>query len=131
MTRKDRLYKNIQRMQQAHGFKNFNIVPQTFVLPSEYKTFCSKSRASLPRPPHTADRLLTDLPLTSAPRPSSGCFSKDKGPWIIKPVASSRGRGIYLVSNVSQSNVTRSGYVELQTEKQYTRRLQYDCSKVL
>lgn len=32
---------------------------------------------------------------------SSDCFAKDKGPWIIKPVASSRGRGIYLVSNVS------------------------------
>lgn len=31
----------------------------------------------------------------------SDCFAKDKGQWIIKPVASSRGRGIYLVSNVS------------------------------
>lgn len=43
LTRKDRLYKNIQRMQQSHGFKNFHIVPQTFVLPSEYQEFCSKS----------------------------------------------------------------------------------------
>lgn len=42
LTRKDRLYKNIQRMQQTHGFKNFHIVPQTFVLPSEYQEFCSK-----------------------------------------------------------------------------------------
>uniref|UniRef100_A0A671QIS9 Tubulin--tyrosine ligase-like protein 5 n=1 Tax=Sinocyclocheilus anshuiensis TaxID=1608454 RepID=A0A671QIS9_9TELE len=32
----------------------------------------------------------------------SSSFSKDKGAWIIKPVASSRGRGIYLVSNPSQ-----------------------------
>uniref|UniRef100_A0AAY4DRY3 Tubulin--tyrosine ligase-like protein 5 n=1 Tax=Denticeps clupeoides TaxID=299321 RepID=A0AAY4DRY3_9TELE len=68
LTRKDRLYKNIQRMQQAHGFKNFQFVPQTFVLPAEYQN----------------------------------AFSKDKGPWIIKPVASSRGRGIYLVSSPSQ-----------------------------
>lgn len=45
LTRKDRLYKNIQRMQQTHGFKNFNIVPQTFVLPSEYQEFCSKTPA--------------------------------------------------------------------------------------
>ncbi|XP_075874335.1 tubulin polyglutamylase TTLL5 isoform X2 [Nelusetta ayraudi] len=74
LTRKDRLYKNIQRMQQTHGFKNFNIVPQTFVLPSEYQEFCN-------------------------------CFVKDKGPWIIKPVASSRGRGIYLVSNPNQISV--------------------------
>lgn len=43
LTRKDRLYKNIQRMQQTHGFKNFNIVPQTFVLPSEYQEFCRKT----------------------------------------------------------------------------------------
>ncbi|XP_061699472.1 tubulin polyglutamylase TTLL5 isoform X2 [Syngnathoides biaculeatus] len=74
LTRKDRLYKNIQRMQEAHGFKNFHIVPQTFVLPLEYQEFCS-------------------------------CYAKDKGPWIIKPVASSRGRGIYLVSNPNQISV--------------------------
>nr|XP_015205808.1 PREDICTED: tubulin polyglutamylase TTLL5 [Lepisosteus oculatus]XP_015205809.1 PREDICTED: tubulin polyglutamylase TTLL5 [Lepisosteus oculatus] len=84
LTRKDRLYKNIQRMQQTHGFKNFHIVPQTFVLPSEYQEFCS-------------------------------AYSKDKGPWIIKPVASSRGRGIYLVSNPNQipldENILVSRYI--------------------
>uniref|UniRef100_H3DJ54 Tubulin--tyrosine ligase-like protein 5 n=1 Tax=Tetraodon nigroviridis TaxID=99883 RepID=H3DJ54_TETNG len=74
LTRKDRLYKNIQRMQQAHGFKDFHIVPQTFVLPYEYQEFCNS-------------------------------FAKDRGPWIIKPVASSRGRGIYLVSNPTQISV--------------------------
>uniref|UniRef100_A0A8C7PSI0 Tubulin--tyrosine ligase-like protein 5 n=1 Tax=Oncorhynchus mykiss TaxID=8022 RepID=A0A8C7PSI0_ONCMY len=83
LTRKDRLYKNIQRMQQSHGFKNFHIVPQTFVLPSEYQEFCS--------------------------------FVKDQGPWIIKPVASSRGRGIYLVSNPTQipmdENILVSRYI--------------------
>lgn len=42
LTRKDRLYKNIQRMQQTHGLKNFHIVPQTFVLPYEYQEFCGK-----------------------------------------------------------------------------------------
>ncbi|XP_058254857.1 tubulin polyglutamylase TTLL5 [Hemibagrus wyckioides] len=84
LTRKDRLYKNIQRMQQAHGFQNFHIVPQTFVLPAEYQDF-------------------------------RNAFSKDKGPWIIKPVASSRGRGIYLVSSPSQisldENILVSRYI--------------------
>ncbi|XP_026141031.1 tubulin polyglutamylase TTLL5 isoform X2 [Carassius auratus] len=84
LTRKDRLYKNIQRMQQTHGFHNFHIVPQTFVLPAEYQEFSSS-------------------------------FSKDKGAWIIKPVASSRGRGIYLVSSPSQipldENILVSRYI--------------------
>ncbi|XP_041122923.1 tubulin polyglutamylase TTLL5-like isoform X2 [Polyodon spathula] len=84
LTRKDRLFKNIQRMQQLNGFKNFHIVPQTFVLPVEYQEFCS-------------------------------AYSKDKGPWIIKPVASSRGRGIYLVSNPNQipldENILVSRYI--------------------
>ncbi|XP_041928112.1 tubulin polyglutamylase TTLL5 isoform X2 [Alosa sapidissima] len=84
LTRKDRLYKNIHRMQQAHGYNNFHFIPQTFMLPSEYQEFCNS-------------------------------FSKDKGPWIIKPVASSRGRGIYLVSNPSQisldENILVSRYI--------------------
>ncbi|KAM9707374.1 tubulin polyglutamylase TTLL5 isoform 2-T2 [Menidia menidia] len=84
LTRKDRLYKNIQRMQQTHGFKNFHIIPQTFMLPSEFQEF-------------------------------RNCFAKDKGPWIIKPVASSRGRGIYLVSNPNQismdENILVSRYI--------------------
>ncbi|NXW26581.1 TTLL5 polyglutamylase, partial [Phaetusa simplex] len=71
LTRKDRLYKNISRMQLAHGFKTFHILPQTFILPAEYRDFCNT-------------------------------YSKDRGPWIVKPVASSRGRGVYLVNNPNQ-----------------------------
>ncbi|XP_059504875.1 tubulin polyglutamylase TTLL5 isoform X2 [Stegostoma tigrinum] len=71
LTRKDRLYKNIQRMQQTFGFKHFNIVPQAYILPAEYQELWNA---------HT----------------------KDKGAWIVKPVASSRGRGVYLVTNPNQ-----------------------------
>ncbi|NXU10716.1 TTLL5 polyglutamylase, partial [Pardalotus punctatus] len=84
LTRKDRLYKNVCRMQLAHGFKTFHILPQTFILPTEYQDFCST-------------------------------YTKDRGPWIVKPVASSRGRGVYLINNPSQiiveDNILVSRYI--------------------
>ncbi|NXS36914.1 TTLL5 polyglutamylase, partial [Pomatostomus ruficeps] len=84
LTRKDRLYKNVSRMQLAHGFKTFHILPQTFILPTEYQDFCST-------------------------------YSKDRGPWIVKPVASSRGRGVYLINNPNQivveDNILVSRYI--------------------
>uniref|UniRef100_A0A2K6GA22 Tubulin--tyrosine ligase-like protein 5 n=1 Tax=Propithecus coquereli TaxID=379532 RepID=A0A2K6GA22_PROCO len=85
LTRKDRLYKNVIRMQHTHGFKAFHILPQTFLLPAEYAEFCTDS------------------------------YSKDRGPWIVKPVASSRGRGVYLINNPNQisleENILVSRYI--------------------
>uniref|UniRef100_A0A8D0H9Y2 Tubulin--tyrosine ligase-like protein 5 n=1 Tax=Sphenodon punctatus TaxID=8508 RepID=A0A8D0H9Y2_SPHPU len=84
LTRKDRLYKNVSRMQHTHGFKAFHILPQTFILPAEYQEFCIS-------------------------------YSKDKSPWIVKPVASSRGRGVYLINNPNQisleENILVSRYI--------------------
>ncbi|XP_020649510.3 tubulin polyglutamylase TTLL5 isoform X11 [Pogona vitticeps] len=84
LTRKDRLYKNINRMQQTYGFKTFHVLPQTFILPAEYQEFCNS-------------------------------YSKDRGPWIVKPVASSRGRGVYLINNPNQisleENILVSRYI--------------------
>ncbi|NWS17870.1 TTLL5 polyglutamylase, partial [Pachyramphus minor] len=84
LTRKDKLYRNVTRMQLAHGFKTFHILPQTFILPTEYQDFCNT-------------------------------YSKDRGPWIVKPVASSRGRGVYLINNPSQiiveDNILVSRYI--------------------
>ncbi|NXM62220.1 TTLL5 polyglutamylase, partial [Illadopsis cleaveri] len=84
LTRKDRLYKNVCRMQLTHGFKTFHILPQTFILPTEFQDFCNT-------------------------------YSKDRGPWIVKPVASSRGRGVYLINNPNQiiveDNILVSRYI--------------------
>lgn len=71
LTRKDRLYKNIEKMQHLRGFRSFDIVPQSFMLPMEYRNLVTAHRSS------------------------------QKIPWIVKPAASSRGRGIFLVHSVS------------------------------
>lgn len=70
ITRKDRLYKNIEAMQRSKGLRNLDFIPQTFLLPTESR------------------ELLT-------------AHFRYRGPWIVKPKASSRGRGIYIVNSVS------------------------------
>ncbi|CAF0886363.1 unnamed protein product [Didymodactylos carnosus] len=85
MTRKDRLYKNVQKMQQEKGSKNFNFIPTTFLLPYEFEDFC-------------------------------GAFQREKGVWIIKPVASSQGKGIFLINHPDQvpldENLVISRYID-------------------
>ncbi|XP_037913372.1 tubulin polyglutamylase TTLL5 isoform X4 [Hermetia illucens] len=71
LTRKDRMYKNIEKMQHLRGFKHFDIVPQSFILPLEYRDLVS-------------------------------AHNKYRGPWIVKPAASSRGRGIFIVNSPEQ-----------------------------
>jgi len=70
ITRKDRLYKNIEAMQRSKGLRNLDFIPQTFLLPTETRELIS-------------------------------AHLRYRGPWIVKPKASSRGRGIYIVNNVS------------------------------
>lgn len=37
LTRKDRLYKNVARLQHCHGTKHFDFLPPSFVMPNEYR----------------------------------------------------------------------------------------------
>lgn len=86
LTRKDRLYKNIEQMQYTRGLKQFDFVPQTFILPNEF------------------NELLTSQ------------YRHRGGAWIVKPVASSRGRGIYIVDSVEniplQESVVVAKYIQ-------------------
>ena len=43
ITRKDRLYKNVQRMSKEKGHRAFNFLPLTFVMPFEIDEFYSKN----------------------------------------------------------------------------------------
>lgn len=74
LTRKDRMYANVIKMQQTHGFKNFDFVSKSFILPLEYQEFMGYYQREA---------------------------RKGTTTWIIKPVASSRGRGIYLANNIN------------------------------
>ena len=72
LTRKDLLYKNLSKLKELFPGTKFDFLPESYILPNEY-TFLK-------------DKM-------------------DKNPnqlWIIKPVASSQGRGIFLTKNISE-----------------------------
>ncbi|XP_015774743.1 PREDICTED: tubulin polyglutamylase TTLL5-like [Acropora digitifera] len=42
LTRKDKLYKNIQRMQHSKGVKHFDFIPESYIIPEEFNEFSGK-----------------------------------------------------------------------------------------
>ena len=79
MSRKDCLKLNIERARKisTKANKTFNIMPLTYVLPKEYVDFMT---------------VFSDL------EDKEGLMNY----WILKPAASSRGRGISLVNDIDQ-----------------------------
>ncbi len=71
ITRKDCLCKNVTKMQSLYGFRHFDFVPKTFVLPQEFPQLTEES-----------DKLPGEY-------------------WIVKPAASSQGKGIFVTSNIA------------------------------
>ncbi len=70
ITRKDCLCQRITRMQTVYGQRHFPFLPKTFILPSDMKELSDE-------------------------------MGKHKNQvWIVKPAASSQGKGIFLTNNI-------------------------------
>ncbi|XP_042323392.1 tubulin polyglutamylase TTLL4 isoform X2 [Sceloporus undulatus] len=88
--RKDRLWRNISKMQLRYGKKEFNFLPQSFILPQDIK-------------------LLR--------KAWEDCGSRQK--WIVKPPASARGIGIQVIHKWTQLPKRRPLLVQRYLHKPY------------
>uniref|UniRef100_A0ABM5F7Q0 Tubulin monoglutamylase TTLL4 isoform X1 n=1 Tax=Pogona vitticeps TaxID=103695 RepID=A0ABM5F7Q0_9SAUR len=88
--RKDRLWRNISKMQLRFGKREFNFLPQSFILPQDIK-------------------LLR--------KAWEDCGSRQK--WIVKPPASARGIGIQVIHKWSQLPKRRPLLVQRYIHKPY------------
>lgn len=75
ITRKDKLWQNYVRMQELHGYKEFEKIPDTYCLPDEFSDFYVHYNELKAESPY-------------------------KNIWIIKPNASSQGKGIYITDDI-------------------------------
>jgi hypothetical protein len=71
LTRKDRLIANVIKIQEKFGKEEFNIIPDSYILPDEFADFYSQFHS-----------------LRTKDMPNN---------WIVKPQNSSQGKGIYIV----------------------------------
>ncbi|XP_062972850.1 tubulin monoglutamylase TTLL4 isoform X2 [Elgaria multicarinata webbii] len=88
--RKDRLWRNVSKMQLRFGKKEFNFLPQSFILPQDIKLL---------------------------KKAWEDCGSRQK--WIVKPPASARGIGIQVIHKWSQLPKRRPLLVQRYIHKPY------------
>ena len=96
LTRKDRLYQNIERLQHSKGSKHFNFVPKTFMIPA------GKQSNKINKIIKSLIIKIESFLLPAEYSEFAATHHRMRGAWIVKPVASSRGRGIFIVSHPSQ-----------------------------
>lgn len=69
-------------MQDKFGVENFDIIPDTYILPDEFADFYDHF--------HSIKSKLKE---------------GEQNMWIIKPSASSKGRGIYIIDDISEAPI--------------------------
>ena len=87
ITRKDRLCKNINRMQKRFGKENFDFFPTTYILPdnfAEFQTHFLRLREKDQR----------------------------KNIWILKPANSSQGKGIRIIDDIKDVNIDETSVIQ-------------------
>ncbi|CAB3233718.1 unnamed protein product [Arctia plantaginis] len=89
--RKDRLWRNLQKLVAKHGLNEFGIMPKTYVLPHDLKLL-----------KHDWEK-----------------YAANNEKWIIKPPASARGTGIKVVSKWTQIPKKRPVVVQRYVSKPY------------
>ena len=72
MTRKDLMYRQISKLREIHGAKHFGFIPKTYILPNEFVYLEDDMK-------HNPNKK-----------------------WIVKPAASSQGRGIFVTSSLAE-----------------------------
>ena len=82
MTRKDNFWANVVKMQEKHGNDSFEIIPDTYILPDEFADFYSHFHSL-----------------------KSKNKEGEANMWIVKPSASSQGKGIYLIDDISEAPI--------------------------
>jgi tubulin polyglutamylase TTLL5 len=99
LTRKDMLKRNIQSLtEMGKGKKSgefFEIMPLTFLLPAEYKSFV---------------KTFHEIENTRA---ETGC----KNIWILKPIGLSRGRGISMVTDANTLTYSQASVLQRYVER--------------
>jgi tubulin polyglutamylase TTLL5 len=69
-------------MQEKFGSQHFDIIPDTYILPDEFADFHSHFH-----------------------KIQSTLKQGEKNLWIVKPSASSKGKGIFLIDNTSEAPI--------------------------
>eukprot|EP00347_Sterkiella_histriomuscorum_P013399 403364853 len=110
LTKKDRMAFNIRKMQNKYSRTYFNFIPETFILPDQFQEFQesfelqeARIRSVYQSTQGQGEGSLNQKPIR-------------KNYWIVKPPSSSRGRGIFIIDNLSQvprhENLVISRYID-------------------